>query len=214
MEEKPMVRQLSLLALAFVFAMPAPAQAPAGWQLRVDKSTNPADPDDVPDVKFMAMGNGFHVTTGPAAVLWNPANTASDSYTLKGTFTLMKPSGHLNYYGLVFGAGSLDGPQQNYLYFLVGQNGTFIIKHRAGDNTTHDVQTRTENAAIKQPDATGKSINTLEVRVGADKVDYVVNGTVVHTTPKTGMTSRTNGIWGVRINHLLDVHVEGLSVTK
>jgi hypothetical protein len=77
------------------------------------------------------------------------------------------------------------------------------------------VQTRTAHAAIVKPDsATGASKNTLEVRVGADKIDYVVNGSVVHTTPKTGMTARTDGIWGVRINHQLDVHVEGLGVAK
>lgn len=209
-----MIRRLFLAALTFALSAPALAQKPEGWQMRLDRSTNAADPDDVPDVKFSVMGTGFHVTTGPAAVLWNSKNTATGTYTLKGTFTLMKPSGHVNYYGLVFGGGDLEGPRQNYLYFLVAQNGTFIVKHRAGDATTHDVQARTPHAAITQPDASGKSVNALEVRVGADKIDYVVNGTTVHTTPKTGMTSRTNGLWGVRVNHLLDVHVEGLAVTK
>jgi hypothetical protein len=42
----------------------------------------------------------------------------------------------------------------------------------------------------------------------------VVNGTVVHSTPKSGMTARTDGVWGVRINHQLEVHVEKLGVTK
>lgn len=209
-----MIRRLFLAALTFALSAPALAQKPEGWQMRLDRSTNAADPDDVPDVKFSVMGTGFHVTTGPAAVLWNSKNTATGTYTIKGTFTLMKPSGHVNYYGLVFGGGDLEGPRQNYLYFLVAQNGTFIVKHRAGDATTHDVQARTPHAAIAQPDASGKSVNALEVRVGADKIDYVVNGTTVHTTPKTGMTSRTNGLWGVRVNHLLDVHVEGLAVTK
>lgn len=209
-----MIRRLFLAALTFALSAPALAQKPEGWQMRLDRSTNAADPDDVPDVKFSVMGTGFHVTTGPAAVLWNSKNTATGTYTLKGTFTLMKPSGHVNYYGLVFGGGDLEGPRQNYLYFLVAQNGTFIVKHRAGDATTHDVQARTPHAAITQPDASGKSVNALEVRVGADKIDYVVNGTTVHTTPKTGMTSRTNGLWGVRVNHLLEVHVDGLGVNK
>lgn len=208
-----MIRRLALAAALAAFSLPALAQAPAGWQMRVDRSTNAADPDDVPDVKFMTMGSGMHVTTGPAAVIWNPANTASGTYTLKGSFTLMKPSSHNNYYGLVFGGGSLDGAQQNYLYFVVGQNGTFTVKHRAGD-AVHDVQPRTPHDAIAKPDSTGKSTNALEVRVGADKIDFVVNGTVVHSTPKTGMASRTDGIWGARINHQLDVHIAGLGVSK
>lgn len=209
-----MIRGVSTLALALLFAAPVAAQVPAGWQMRVDRSTNAADPDDVPDVKFVTMGQGFHVTTGPAVVLWNPANTASGTYTLTGRFRLTKPSGHNNYYGLVFGGGDLAGTGQNYLYFLVGQNGTFIINHRAGDQV-HPVQGRTPHAAVARPDsASGSSVNTLEVRVGTDKIDYLVNGQVVHTTPKTGMTSRTDGIWGARVNHLLDVHIDQLGVSR
>lgn len=208
-----MIRSLALAAFAVAASSPLRAQAPAGWQLRLDRSTNAADPDKTTEVKVTQMGSGFHVTTGPAAVLWNPANTATGTYTLRGTFHLMKPSGHVNYYGLVFGGGNLEGSSQNYLYFLVGQNGTFIVKHRAGDATTHDVVTRTAHAAVARP-ANGASVNNLEVRVGTDKIDYAVNGTVVHTTPRSGMTARTDGIWGVRINHELDVHVERLGVAK
>jgi len=52
------------------------------------------------------------------------------------------------------------------------------------------------------------------VRVGAGKVDFVVNGTVVHTEPKSGAMARTDGVWGIRINHLLEVHIDGLGVSK
>ena len=126
----------------------------------------------------------------------------------------MKPSGHNNYYGLVFGGSDLEGPQQNYLYFLIAQNGTWLVKRREGDATTSNVVARTPNDAVKKPDATGKSINDLEVRVAADKIDFVVNGTVVHTQPKTGPTAKTDGIYGIRVNHQLEVHIEGLSVSK
>ena len=80
---------------------------------------------------------------------------------------------------------------------------------------THDVIGRTTHAAVVRPDESGRSVNDLEVRVGADKLDYVVNGTVVHSTPKAGLTAQTDGIWGVRINHVLPgVLVEGLAVTR
>ena len=52
------------------------------------------------------------------------------------------------------------------------------------------------------------------MRVGASDTQYVVNGTVVHTAPKTGMAAQTDGIWGVRVNHVIPgVRVEGLRVT-
>ncbi|MCC6317640.1 MAG: hypothetical protein IT361_08115 [Gemmatimonadaceae bacterium] len=203
----------AVVALSALLALPLAAQAPAGWHERVDRSTSASDPDNTPDIKFVTMGNGFHVTTGPAVTLWKNENTATGAYTLKGRFRLVKPSGHTNYYGLVFGAGGLEGGDQAYLYFLVGQDGSFLVKHRAGA-ATHDVQAKTPHASVVKPDANGSSTNTLEVRVGADKIDYVVNGTVVHSTPRSGMSARTDGVWGIRVNHQLEVHVDQLAVTK
>ena len=61
--------------------------------------------------------------------------------TVKGTFTLLKPSGHNNYYGLVFGGSDLDNAKQSYTYFLVAQDGTFLVKKRDGDGSTQNVVT-------------------------------------------------------------------------
>ena len=209
-----MFRRFVLLTAALIVALPLAAQAPKGFQMRVDRSTSASDPDAPGTIKVQQMGPGFHVTAPQAAVIWSPDSSAAGAYALKGTFHLMKPSGHVNYYGLVFGGSDLDGPNQAYLYFLVAQNGTWLIKHRAGDATTHDVVGKTPSEAVKQPGADGSSANVLEVRVGADKIDYVVNGTVVHSTQRSGMTAKTDGIYGVRINHALEVHVEKFGVTK
>jgi hypothetical protein len=209
-----MKRHVHVAVLALAALAPLVAQAPPGWKVRVDRSTTASDPDGAGEIKFVTMGSGFHATNPQAAVYWNPANTASGTYTLKGTFTLMKPSGHVNYYGLVFGASGLEGPQQSYLYFVVAQNGTWLIKRRDGDAATSTVFAKTPSDAVKKPDASGKSTNALEVRVGADKIDFVVNGEVVHTEPKSGATAKTDGIYGIRVNHLLEVHVDGLTASK
>ena len=200
------LQRFALLALA-----PLVAQTPAGWKMRVDKSTAASDPDAPGDIKFTTMGSGFHAVNPAAAVYWNPANTANGTYTLKGTFTLLKPSGHNNYYGLIFGGSGLEGAQQSYVYFVVAQNGSWLIKRRDGDATSN-VAPKTPNDAVKKPGDDGKSVNALEVRVGAEKVDFVVNGTVVHSMPKEGM--KTDGIYGMRVNHLLDVEIDGLAVSK
>jgi hypothetical protein len=208
-----MKRYFTIAALTLAAIAPLAAQAPAGWKVRADRSTSAADPDSAGAIKFMAMGAGFHAITPQAAVFWNPANTVTGNYTLKGTFTQLKPSSHTNYFGLVFGGQNLDNGMQNYLYFTVAQDGTWLIKRREGDVNTQDVG-RGANAVVKKLDATGKSVNALEVRVMAAKIDYVVNGTVVHSTPKTGLTAKTDGIYGIRSNHALEVMVEGLAVTK
>ena len=207
-----MRRMIVVIIAASLASVAVMAQSTTGWKVRADRSTSASDPDAAGKIQFMAMGGGFHAVNPQAAVYWNPSNVAKGNYTLKGSFTLNEPSGHTNYYGLVFGGSGLEGPQQAYLYFLVAQDGTFLVKRRIGDAKTEDVVAKTPNAAIKKPDASGKSTNDLEVRVQADKVDYVVNGTVVGSSPKSGLT--TDGIYGMRVNHLLNVQINGVGLAK
>lgn len=208
-----MLRSAFILILTVSLVVPLAAQAPAGWQVRIDRSQSASDPDNVPDLTVMAMGKGFHVVGGPAGTFWNPANRVAGNYTARAAFNLMKPSGHTNYYGLVFGGANLEGAKQQYLYFLVAQDGTYIIRARTGENV-QDVRASTPHPAIRRPGADGRSINTLEVRVAGSTISYVVNGTVVHTTPKSGATAATDGIAGVRVNHLLEVMVDGFEVQR
>jgi len=208
-----MKRYVSVAVFACLAVATLAAQAPKGWLVRADRSTSASDPDKSGTIKFVTMGTGFHATNPQAAVYWNPANTATGAYTVKGTFTLVKPSDHINYYGIVFGGNDLGGPNQSYLYFLVAQDGTWLVKRRDG-NATSDVAPKTANAAVKKPDASGKSTNALEVRVTADKIACVVNGTVVHTLPRTGPSAKTDGVYGMRVNHALEVHIDGFAVTK
>src|SRR5664280_2889995 len=149
-----MKRHVYVAALALVAFAPLVAQAPQGWKMRVDRSTAASDPDAPGAIKFVTQGSGFHATNPQAAVYWNPANTASGAYTLKGTFTLMKPSGHTNYYGLVFGGNGLEGAQQSYAYFVVAQDGTWLIKSRNGDATSI-ISPKTPNDAVKKLEADG-----------------------------------------------------------
>ncbi len=147
-----MTRLVHIAYVTLITAIPIAAQAPEGWLLRADRSTSAADPDAPGAIKFSTQGSGFHAVTPQAAVFWNPANVATGNYTLKGTFTLVRPSNHTNYYGLVFGGSELEGPKQTYLYFTVAQDGTWLVKQRVGDVRTNDVA-RAANAAVKTPDA-------------------------------------------------------------
>jgi hypothetical protein len=123
-----MKRYLALaLAISTITAATLSAQAP-GWKQRIDRSTNASDPDPAGEVKFMAMAGGFHTANPSAAIFWNPKNTATGNYTLKATFAQNQRSSHPNFLGLMFGGKDLDGPNQNYTYFLVApQAGTWII---------------------------------------------------------------------------------------
>ena len=49
-----MIRRVFLVSVALLAAARLAAQVPERWQLRLDRSTNAADPDDVPEVGFRA----------------------------------------------------------------------------------------------------------------------------------------------------------------
>jgi hypothetical protein len=204
---------MAVLAVAGLVAVASlNAQAPNGWKVRVDRSTNASDPDAAGDIKFITMGSGFHATNPKAAVYWNPANMAAGNYTLKSTFKLVKTTGNDEYFGLIFGGSDLDGAAQKYLYFMVNSDGGWLIKSRDGSGTSAVASSGGPADAVKKAGADGTSTNALEVRVMPDKVDFVVNGTVVKSMPKAGQ--KTDGIYGIRINHMLEVHVDGFGLSK
>ena len=207
-----MKRHIYAGVLALLAILPLNAQAPKGWKVRVDRSMSASDPDAAGDIKFMEMGGGFHAMNPKAAVYWNPANTVSGNYALKGTVKLIKTMGHSEYYGLIFGGSNLDGPEQSYIYFMVEQGGTWLVKSRSGNSTSQIASSGGPSDAVKKGDASGMSSNALEVHVMGDKIDFLVNGKVVSTTPKSGL--KTDGIYGIRVNHMLEVQIDGFGLSK
>lgn len=208
-----MKRHIALALTALLAAAPLFAQVPKGWMFHVDHSTEASDPDAPGAIKLVPMDSGFRAIAPQAAIFWKPADTATGNYSLKGTFTRIKSTGYLEYYGLLFGGRDLAGAGQNYLYFVITDNGTWLIKRRTG-STTEQLSAKTPNPAIRKPDASGKCTNTLEVRVAGEKIDFLINGTLVHTINKSGQAMQTNGIYGIRINHHLEVQVDGFELLK
>jgi hypothetical protein len=204
---------IGLTLTALLAISPAFAQAPKGWKLHTDHSAEASDPDAPGADKFTVSGSGFHAVNPMAAIYWNPANTMSGNYTLKGTFKLIKSTGYSEYYGLIFGGSALEGAGQRYTYFMITDDGTYLIKRRDGTGT-QGISQKTPSDAVKKPDASGSATNNLEVRVKADKIDFVINGTVVTSLPKTGAAAKTDGIYGIRINHQLDVQIDGFGAAK
>lgn len=205
-----------LLALATVsLAVPASAQQaannndpdrvvqggqlPAGWSARVDRD-QPAE-----RVKFVSMGTGFHATMGPAAVFYNPSMKKSGNYKVSASFTQTKAPTHPEAYGIVLGGNALDGADQAYSYFLVRGNGQYFIATRKGSTVTKVVNW-TAHDAVKKQDAAGKQSNVLGAEVRGNDVIFTVNGTEVARRPKGEVL--TDGLFGFRINHNLDVHID------
>jgi hypothetical protein len=156
------------------------------------------------------MAPGIHVTAGPAAIYWNPANNPSGNYSVKAIFHQTKASTHPEGYGLIAGGKNLETPTQSYIYFLVRQDGKYLINHRADDSTVHKVVDWTANPAVKAIDESGKASNALSIVVDASQVHFLVNGTEVQVLGRDVVGP--SGLAGIRVNHNLDVHIEGFEV--
>jgi hypothetical protein len=209
--------RFSLLAVAVV-ALPLAAQQPdakpagkpslpEGWNARLDRANANAAA-----VKFATMPPGWHLTAGPSGIYWNTQNTGTGQYEVRSSFVLMKPSAHPEAYGVFFGGRDLDQDTQRYTYFLVRQDGKYLIKHRAGAET-HTIIDWTAHPAVNVPEGQGESKNDLAVRVTADSVAFLVNGQRVNAFPRSAIAD-VEGQVGLRVNHNLDVHVAKLEVGK
>lgn len=184
--------------------MQAGGSLPAGWSMRLDSGgTKPEG------VTVTPMGGGIHFKTGPAGIYWRAADTRKGVYEVHASFNQMEPSAHPEAYGLFVGGSNLAAAAQKYTYFLVRQDGMFMISKRDGAKVT-PIMPWTANAAVKKTDASTKGTNMLSIVVGADKVRFLVNGTEVNSQPLASVDGA--GIAGLRVNHNLNVHIDGFGV--
>lgn len=216
-----------MTAIAGLAALPAAAQAggmdhdtpvsvgggtlPAGWSARTDRNA------PLTSVKFVPMGQAWHFTMGVAAVVYRDADKASGNYHTVAKFTQTKPTGmgHGEGMGLIIGGSDLQGEKQQYTYFLVREDGSFLVKRRTGATTaavTEGTQGWVTNDAVNKTDAGGKMTNELAIGVQGGKVSFTVNGKEVYNTDASKID--VNGNVGMRVNHMLDVHVEGFAIHK
>jgi hypothetical protein len=130
------------------------------------------------------MPPGWHVTSGPAGILYDPSRTAEGEYRLSAEIFLF-PGERREGFGVFFGGRELSGPDQAYTYFLIRKDGRFLVKTRSGAETAVVVPW-TEHAAILPHDGGEGSVkNLLAVEAGADEVHFYVNGERVTSVPRS-----------------------------
>jgi len=200
------MRRVALgLAMALV-AGPLVAQElerPSDWKVRYDRPSNDS-------LYFVTMTPGWHITTGPAGIFYDPATTAEGQYRVSSEIYLF-PGDRREGFGLFVGGTALEGDNQSYLYFLIRKDGRFIIKQRNGAEAP-TVTPWTEHAAIVKQDGDGQAKNVLAIDVGDQKLDFYVNDQLVSSVPRSQLP--TDGVVGLRVNHALNLHVTNLTIEQ
>lgn len=206
-------RLLPCLALLPLIALPTAGsgqdlERPSEWRARTDDPA--ADPDT--DLWFVAMPPGWHVTAGPAAILWDPSARAAGSFRVESEayrFAGRSTDG----YGIFLGGRDLETDSLRYLAFLVDRDGRYRIYHRAGAEL-HEIQPWTGHPAIVARSAdpgAGNARNLLAVEVGPDSLRFEVNGQMVAAYERMPYVE-TDGLVGLRVHEGVEMHVTRLDV--
>ena len=194
-----------------------------GWMGKID-AREASSGAKLEDAKLVTMGQGLHVTTGPAVVYWNPENTASGNYTVEATFTereFMGLNDHAHPYGIFIGGNDLGTDNQSLLYCAAYGNGNFIVRgFGPAPFAMNGGRQGQASEAVAKAAAKGQSVTQkIALKVSADKVECIINDKVAGTFAKSdlvaaGKLKSTDGIYGLRFGHNTDAHVAGLKMTK
>ena len=192
-------------------------KVPEGWKLRLDKPSDEVklvseeDPSHS-NIFFVNMTPGWHITTGPAAILYHPALKATGDFRAKATLHLFPPGERNEAYGLFIGGQGLEGGEQSYLYFVLRKTGEYLVKRRDGSETSV-VKNWTAHPSIvpSTAETSGSVKNDIAVEAHSETIRFFVNGELVAETDREGMPA--DGVVGLRVNHHLNLHVSDLSVS-
>jgi hypothetical protein len=189
-----------------------------GWRGKVDARAA-GQGKTINDSRVAMNGNNIDLRVGPAAIYWNPANTASGNYEVKASFTENKHNpGHPHSYGVFIGGSNLDADDQALAYCIVYADGSYSVKYFHGADV-ETVVDREQHAAIRKADANGSATNEVGWRVRGDQASCVINGQAVKSWPKSQLVGAdklqsTDGVYGVRVSHNIDVTMTPLTMTR
>ncbi|MBI4500902.1 MAG: hypothetical protein HY700_07040 [Gemmatimonadetes bacterium] len=193
-----------------------------GWQGAVDAPAA-AQGQTVKDTRLMKEGEALHVTTGPAAIYWNPVNTANGDYTVKATFTepkYMNLNNHPHPYGVFIAGNDVGTVQQSLLYCAAYGNGSFIVRGFGPEPFQMNGPRAQANPAVHKAAGPVQPVTQeIALSVKGDSVSCAINGTVVASYAKAdlvapGKLKSTDGVYGIRFAHNTEGLVEGLTVTR
>jgi opacity protein-like surface antigen len=219
------------LAMAMLVSVPQSAQAQdadrkvagggitaKGWEGKVDAGAAKKGLS-VADSKFAQQGMDLQLTVGPAAYYWNPANVAKGDYTVKATFKEGKTtSDHPHPYGLFIGGSGLGTDTQKLAYCVAYGDGSFLVRGFDGA-TVVNYSKRAPNPAVNKAAADGSTTQEVAWSVKGGNAECLINGKSVATISKAdlvgpGKLDSTDGIYGIRVSHNVNLTVSGLMLSK
>lgn len=188
--------------------------APAGWKWLTDGAARmvatEAEAKGGPGrMWFVEMAPGYHVTTGPGAVLYHPNLTAEGRFELESEFFLF-PDASGAEYGVMIGGKQLDGSDARWLALVVRGDGSAGVMERKGGADRMVREWRAASAVVAAKPG-GSARNVVKVVVGAD-VRFLVNGAEVAKLPRADIDA--DGAVGLRVGNGVNLHVTSFDLLR
>lgn len=187
----------------------------AGWTGKIDASSV-RQGRKLEDAKLVQEGAALHATTGPAALFWNPANTASGDYTIKATFAepkFMEMSTHPHSYGIFIGGNAMGTDRMSLVYCAAYGDGNAFVR---GFGPAVFNQLRSQPfPSVHKAAGVGQPV-TQEIAwiVKGGKAECSINGAVIasYTSDQlvtAGKLTSLDGVYGIRLTHNVDTIITG-----
>lgn len=196
---------LALIALTLVpSAALAQGARPAGWIVKTDTG----QPDT--SVAHQAMPPGWHITTGPASILYDPANQGRGRYAIEAEIFLF-PGESKEGYGIFLGGAGLESADATWTAFLITRDGSAVIEKRQS-NATLVLYPLTTAASVKPHTGEGTAHNILRVLVQGDSVVFSANGTRIAALHSRDLP--LEGTFGFRVGNQVNLHISNLDLVR
>ncbi|HSA57211.1 MAG TPA: hypothetical protein VLE53_15975 [Gemmatimonadaceae bacterium] len=196
--------RISALVLSLMAPLALRAQSPATLRVLTDA---PA-PDSA--VSHVTMPPGWHMTTGPAALLYDPANSAAGRFAVEAEIFLF-PGTSQEGYGLFVGGSPAGAPSAAWVAFLVRRDGSALVEQRAGGRVS-TILAPFPTTAVKPHPGEGTSHNVLRVSVEPDSIRFDANGQRIAAIERGALP--LDGLFGFRVGRDLNLHVSQLDITR
>lgn len=188
-------------------------QTPSDWRWRADGPVKLVTGEKVPSdgLAFVAMPPGWHVTTGPGTLLYQPQYSARGNFSLEAEIFLFAGTSQ-DEYGIFAGASGLEpqGATPGYVAFVARRDGQAAVLARKAESFEPLVPWRRDEAVVPQAGPDNVK-NVLKVDAGPKDVVFSVNGKPVATLPRAGL--QIEGQFGFRVGRDVNLHISRLDVT-
>lgn len=206
-----------VLLLGFAALSPSPAigqelAPPSSWRWVTDAPAQVTTGGDVSDSTFwfVSMPPGWHITTGPGSLFFDPEYAARERFTVESELILF-PGDSQEEYGVFVGGRDLGEGSASYTAFVLRRDGSVAVVYREAGTDRFIVPWALHDAVMPHP-GDGTVSNVIAVVAGGPDISFRVNGTEVAALSRDMIG--VDGMFGFRIGAGMNLHITSLDLNQ